>query len=53
MTLLAILVLGFFLGMRHATDANHVVAVSTIVNRERSARGALWIGAFWGGSGTR
>jgi high-affinity nickel permease len=48
MTLLAILVLGFFLGMRHATDADHVVAVTTIVSRERSAGAALWIGAFWG-----
>lgn len=48
MTLLAILALGFFLGMRHATDADHVVAVSTIVSRERRPRGALLIGALWG-----
>ncbi len=48
MTLLAILALGFFLGMRHATDSDHVVAVTTIVSRERTARGALWIGALWG-----
>jgi len=48
MTLLAILALGFFLGMRHATDSDHVVAITTIVSRERSARSALWIGALWG-----
>lgn len=48
MTLLAILALGFFLGMRHATDADHVVAVTTIVSRARSARAALGIGALWG-----
>ena len=48
MTLLATLLLGFFLGVRHATDADHVVAVSTIVGREPSRRGALWIGAAWG-----
>jgi high-affinity nickel-transport protein len=48
MTLLAILVLGFFLGMRHATDTDHVVAVSTIVSRERNARAALLLGALWG-----
>jgi high-affinity nickel-transport protein len=48
MTLLATLLLGFFLGIRHATDADHVVAVSTIVGREPSRRGALWIGAAWG-----
>jgi high-affinity nickel-transport protein len=48
MSLLAILALGFFLGMRHATDADHVVAVTTIVSRERSARSAVGIGALWG-----
>jgi hypothetical protein len=40
--------LGFFLGMRHATDADHVVAVSTIVSRQRSIRSAGLIGMFWG-----
>lgn len=34
--------------MRHATDADHVIAVSTIVSRQRSLRGAAWIGALWG-----
>ncbi len=44
----AILVLGFLLGMRHATDADHVAAVSTIVSRTRSLRAALPIGLLWG-----
>lgn len=48
MTWLATLALGFFLGMRHATDSDHVVAVTTIVSRERTPRAALWIGALWG-----
>lgn len=48
MTLLAILVLGFFLGMRHATDADHVVAVTTIVSRQRTLRSAIGVGALWG-----
>jgi high-affinity nickel-transport protein len=48
MTVLAILALGFFLGMRHATDSDHVVAVTAIVSRERTPRAALWIGALWG-----
>jgi high-affinity nickel-transport protein len=48
MTLFSILCLGFFLGMRHATDADHVVAVTTIVARQRSIRGAAWTGFFWG-----
>lgn len=36
------------LGMRHATDPDHILAVSTIVSRERSLRGAARIGAIWG-----
>lgn len=47
-SLVPILLLGFFLGMRHATDADHVLAVTTIVSRERSLRGASWIGVLWG-----
>ena len=48
LTLLSIVVLGFFLGMRHATDADHVVAVTTIVSRERSVGAAALIGVLWG-----
>lgn len=44
----AVLALGFFLGMQHATDADHVVAVSTIVGRERTLRAAAPIGVLWG-----
>ena len=47
-SLLAILLLGFFLGMRHATDSDHVVAVTTIVSRQRSIGRAAWTGIFWG-----
>jgi high-affinity nickel permease len=45
---LAILTIGFLLGMRHATDPDHVIAVSTIVSRERSIVKAGLIGALWG-----
>ena len=48
MTIGPVLLLGFLLGMRHATDADHVVAVATVVSRERTLRGALPIGALWG-----
>jgi high-affinity nickel-transport protein len=44
----AILAIGFFLGMRHATDPDHVIAVSTIVSRERSISKAALIGILWG-----
>jgi high-affinity nickel permease len=48
MNLLSVLGLGFMLGLRHATDADHVVAVSTIVSRSRTLRGAVLIGTLWG-----
>jgi high-affinity nickel-transport protein len=48
MNLASLLLLGFFLGMRHATDADHVIAIATIVSRQRSLRGSALIGAAWG-----
>jgi high-affinity nickel-transport protein len=45
---LPLIALGFFLGMRHATDADHVIAISTIVSKQRGLAGAAWIGAIWG-----
>jgi ABC-type nickel/cobalt efflux system permease component RcnA len=47
-TLISIIALGFFLGMRHATDPDHVIAVTTIVSRQRSIRHAALIGILWG-----
>lgn len=41
-------VLGFVLGLRHALDPDHVVAVSTIVTAEPSWRRSSLIGSFWG-----
>jgi len=44
----SLLLLGFLLGMRHATDADHLVAIATIVSRQRTMRGSMQIGAAWG-----
>jgi high-affinity nickel permease len=46
--LLSIVALGFFLGMRHATDPDHVIAVTTIVSRYKKIGHAAMIGVFWG-----
>jgi ABC-type nickel/cobalt efflux system permease component RcnA len=46
--LLSIIAIGFFLGMRHATDPDHVIAVTTIVSQQRSTKRAALIGMFWG-----
>jgi ABC-type nickel/cobalt efflux system permease component RcnA len=45
---IAVLSLGLFLGLKHATDADHVVAVTTFVSQESSILRSCWIGAFWG-----
>ena len=46
--LLSVLLLGFLLGMRHATDPDHVVAVTTIVSQQRSLGRAARTGVLWG-----
>ncbi len=45
---LSILGIGLLLGIRHATDADHVVAVSAIVAQQKKIRAASIIGALWG-----
>src|SRR5277367_3197844 len=45
---LAIALLGLVLGMRHATDPDHVVAVTTILSREHRIGTAARIGVIWG-----
>jgi high-affinity nickel permease len=48
LSFLTILVLGFLLGMRHATDPDHVVAVTTIVAKQPGIGKAGLIGVLWG-----
>ncbi|HEU4416982.1 MAG TPA: high-affinity nickel-transport family protein [Candidatus Angelobacter sp.] len=45
---LSIIAIGFFLGMRHATDPDHVIAVTTIVSRQNKISRAALTGIFWG-----
>lgn len=44
--------LGLLLGARHALDADHVVAISTLVSRHRSVRRSCVLGALWGAGHT-
>src|SRR5258705_6818846 len=46
--LFSVLALGFLLGMRHATDPDHVVAVTTIVSQQRSLARAARTGVLLG-----
>ena len=45
---LAVLALGFVLGVRHASDPDHVVAVAAIAARYRRIAPAALVGAVWG-----
>lgn len=45
---LTVLLLGIGLGLRHATDADHVVVVSTLLQREPGTRQAARVAALWG-----
>ena len=47
-TACSVLALGFVLGLRHAMDADHVAAVSTIVSERRGVGGSSLVGAVWG-----
>jgi hypothetical protein len=48
MSLFLTFITSLVLGMRHATDSDHVVAVTAIASRERSVMKAAWLGALWG-----
>src|SRR5262245_55196936 len=44
----SLVVLGFVLGLRHALEADHLAAISTIVTERRSLLSSLLVGAWWG-----
>lgn len=52
METMPVVLLGFLLGMLHAADADHVVAVATLIGRERSIGGAARLGLLWGAGHT-
>jgi sulfite exporter TauE/SafE len=45
---LAILVIGFVLGLHHAIEADHLAAVSTIVSEKKDLFTASLVGGLWG-----
>ena len=48
MNLFALLGLGLLLGLRHAADPDHVVAITAIAARLRRILPATWLGVVWG-----
>ncbi|MBC8029090.1 MAG: urease accessory protein UreH [Pyrinomonadaceae bacterium] len=49
---LALLGLGLIFGLKHATEVDHVVAVSTIVSQSRSLLRSAMVGVLWGAGHT-
>lgn len=47
-TLLSVLALGFLLGIKHAIEPDHVIAVSTIASKSKKLWDASLAGVFWG-----
>lgn len=49
-SILVVLLVAVLLGVRHATDPDHVAAMTTLVasGRDRAARSAARLGAWWG-----
>jgi len=45
---LGVLIIGLGLGLRHALDADHLAAVSTIVSERKNRLSSLLIGGLWG-----
>jgi ABC-type nickel/cobalt efflux system permease component RcnA len=45
---LGVLVIGLGLGLRHALDADHLAAVSTIVSERKNWFSSLLVGGLWG-----
>jgi ABC-type nickel/cobalt efflux system permease component RcnA len=50
--LLTVLGIGLVFGLKHATEVDHVVAVSTIVSRHRNVWRSTLVGALWGAGHT-
>src|SRR6185295_4133079 len=48
----ALLGLGLVFGLKHATEVDHVVAVSTIVSEHRNVWRSALVGALWGAGHT-
>jgi high-affinity nickel permease len=46
--LLSVLGFGFVLGLKHALDPDHIVAVSAIVSESKSVKRSSLVGTFWG-----
>lgn len=47
-SLLSILLLGFLLGIKHAIEPDHIIAVSTIASESKNLKRSIFAGVYWG-----
>lgn len=47
-SLLSILLLGFLLGIKHAIEPDHVIAVSTLASESKNLKRSVFAGVYWG-----
>src|SRR5947208_9547064 len=47
-SIFSVLAFGFVLGLQHATEADHLAAVSTIVSEKKNLLTASFVGGLWG-----
>ena len=52
LSMLAVLSVGLVFGLKHATEVDHVVAVSTIVSQHKNVFHSALVGALWGAGHT-
>lgn len=50
--MLAVLAIGLLFGLKHATEVDHVVAVSTIASQQKNVWRSAFVGALWGAGHT-
>lgn len=52
LSMMAVLSIGLVFGLKHATEVDHVVAISTIVSRHKNIFHSALVGALWGAGHT-
>ena len=52
LSMMAVLSIGLVFGLKHATEVDHVVAISTIVSRHKNVFHSALVGALWGAGHT-
>lgn len=47
-SLVSILLIGFLLGIKHAIEPDHIIAISTIVGESKDIKRSIFAGVYWG-----